>query len=318
MNPVTRWLQDTFGLNPALQSRLFASLVTIVVLWAVRRVVLWIVWRRVTDVRARYRWQKTTTYVVVPIGILLIGRIWFEGFQSLATFLGLVSAGIAIALKDLLVNLAGWAFILWRRPFEVGDRIQIAEHAGDVIDIRIFQFSLLEIGNWVHADQSTGRVLHIPNGQVLTAPLANFTKGFQFIWNELPITITFESNWRKAKEILTSVVKEHTAHLTAAAEEQVRNVSRRFMIFYANLTPIVYTSVADSGVVLTLRYLCEPRKRRSSTEAIWEAVLERFAAADDIDFAYPTQRFYHNQVEGKARTGGPTAPGPSGMPTPAR
>lgn len=311
MDAAAQWLQQTFGLSPDVQSRLIASLVAILVLWAIRRITLWIVWRRIDDIRARYRWQKTTTYVVVPLGILLVGRIWFEGFQSIATFLGLVSAGIAIALKDLLVNLAGWAFILWRRPFEVGDRISLGAHSGDVIDIRIFQFSLLEIGNWVDADQSTGRVLHIPNGEVLTATLANYSKAFDYIWNELPIMVTFESNWRKAKEILERIVDDHAAHLTASAEEQIRNVSRRFMIFYANLTPIVYTSVADSGVVLTLRYLCEPRKRRGTAQAIWEAVLDEFAGAADIDFAYPTRRFYRNPLEGKTGTGGPPDPEPT-------
>src|SRR2546425_13182228 len=72
--------------------------------------------------------------ITTPIGLLVIGRIWFAGFQSIATFLGLVSAGVAIALKDILVNLAGWVFLMWRRPFALGDRIQIGQHAGDVID----------------------------------------------------------------------------------------------------------------------------------------------------------------------------------------
>jgi small-conductance mechanosensitive channel len=293
------WLQETLGLSPATLDRIVASLIAVLVLWVIRRIVLAVVFRRIEDVRNRYRWQKITSYIVVPVGILLVGRIWFEGFQSIATFLGLVSAGIAIALKDLLVNLAGWGFVLWRRPFEVGDRIQIGPHAGDVIDLRIFQFTLLEIGNWVDADQSTGRIIHVPNGQVLTEVLANFTKGFQHIWNEIPVVVTFESDWQKAKDILATIAEQHAAHLTAAAEKRIREVSRRFMIFYSTLTPIVYTSVVDIGVCLTLRYLCEPRKRRSTAEAVWEDILRAFAQHGDIDFAYPTTRYYDNRLEGK-------------------
>ncbi len=299
MTAITDWLQTTLGLSPAALDRITASLAAILILWAIRRIILAVVWRRVDDVRVRYRWQKTTSYVVVPLGILIVGRIWFEGFSSIATYLGLVSAGIAIALKDLLVNLAGWAFILWRRPFEVGDRIQLGDHAGDVIDVRIFQFTLLEIGNWVDADQSTGRVVHVPNGKVLTDTLANYSKGFQYIWNELPILITFESNWQKAKDILAEISEQHAAHVTGDAEERIKEVSRRFMIFYSTLTPIVYTSVADCGVLLTVRYLCEPRRRRSSAQAIWEDVLHAFGKCEDIDFAYPTYRFYDNRREGK-------------------
>jgi small-conductance mechanosensitive channel len=299
MTAITDWLQTTLGLSPAALDRISDSLIAILVLWLVRRITLAVIWRRVEDVRVRYRWQKTTSYIVVPLGILIVGRIWFEGFSSIATFLGLVSAGIAIALKDLLVNLAGWVFILWRRPFEVGDRIQLGEHSGDVIDVRIFQFTLLEIGNWVGADQSTGRVVHVPNGKVLTDTLANYSKGFQYIWNELPVLITFESNWRKAKDILAEIAEKHAAHVTGHAEERIKEVSRKFMIFYSTLTPTVYTSVADCGVLLTVRYLCEPRLRRSSTQAIWEDVLLAFGKCEDIDFAYPTYRFYDNPREGK-------------------
>jgi small-conductance mechanosensitive channel len=77
---------------------------------------------------------------------------------SVVTYLGLVSAALVIALQDPITNFVGWVFIISRRPFEIEDRIQIGEDAGDVIDIRFFQFSLNEIGNWVDADQSTGRI----------------------------------------------------------------------------------------------------------------------------------------------------------------
>jgi len=308
MIAITEWLQNTLGLSATALDRITDSLIAILVLWALRRIVLWIMRRRVDDIRARYRWQKLTAYTVVPVGILIVGRIWFEGFSSIATFLGLVSAGIAIALKDLLVNLAGWAFILWRRPFEVGDRIQVGEHAGDVIDVRIFQFTLLEIGNWVGADQSTGRVIHVPNGKVLTDFLANYSKGFKYLWNELPIMITFESNWQKAKEILQETALRHAAHLTDDASAKVKESSSRFMIFYSKLTPTVYTSVADCGVLLSMRYLCEPRRRRSTEQEIWEDVLRAFGDNEDIDFAYPTTRFYDNRGEGKPGARAPIPP----------
>lgn len=299
MDTITQWLQQTLSLSPAVQEKILTSLVVIVILWALRRATLVVVWRRSGDVRLRYRWQKSTIYAAVAIGILIVGRVWFEGVQSLATILGLASAGIAIALRDLLVNMAGWAFILWRRPFQVGDRIQVGAHAGDVIDIRLFQFTLLEIGNWVEADQSTGRIIHVPNGEVFSEVTANYTHGFEYIWNEIPVLITFESNWQKAKRILTDIVNRHGASVTEAAERQIRNVSRRFMIFYTTLTPIVYTSVADNGVLLTIRYMCDPRQRRGTVQTVWEDILTEFGRCDDIDFAYPTTRFYDNRLEGK-------------------
>jgi small-conductance mechanosensitive channel len=230
----------------------------------------------------------------VPGGQSLAGRIPVP-----ATDLGLLSAGLAIALKDLIMNLAGWLFIIWRRPFEVGDRIQIGNHAGDVIDQRIFQFTILEIGNWVDADQGTGRTIHIPNGKVFGEAQANYTKGFPYIWNEIAVLITFESNWKKAKNLLQEIDTQRAESFVEAAEQKLRKASRTVVIPQSGLTPMVSTSVKESGVRLTLRYLFDPRRRRESTNLLWEDILEAFGLCSDVAFAYPTQRFYDNLAEGK-------------------
>lgn len=268
----------------------------------INRLISRIVFKRTEDVYSRYRWRKTQDYITFVIGLFIISSIWIDEFKSLITFFGLLSAGIAIALKDPVSDLAGWLFILWRKPFDVGDRIEIGNHAGDVIDIRIFQFTIIEIGNWVDADQSTGRILHIPNSKIFLEVLANYSIGFNYIWHEIGVMVTFESDWKKAKKILADIVNEKSEHITKSVSKKIKDASKKYMIFYRNLTPIVYTSVKDSGVMLTMRFLCDPRKRRGYEETIWEDVLKEFAKADDIDFAYPTQRFYNNSAEGKPGT----------------
>ncbi len=293
------WLQERLGLSPAIQDHLLVTVVAIAGLWLLDRIILAIVYRRVTDAWTRYRWRKTITYLFLAIGVLVLGREWFPGLETLTTFLGLVSAGIAIALKDPLTNLAGWAFIVWRRPFEVGDRIEIGGHKGDVIDIRLFQFTLNEIGVWVDADQSTGRIIHIPNGKIFTDPVANYDRGFSYIWNEVPVVVTYESNWKRAKEILTAIAFKHAEHLTAQAEQDLLSASRQYLINYTKLTPIVYTSAVDHGIKLSVRYLIEPRRRRGTVNAIWEDILTEFATCPDIDLAYHTVRSFRTTEEGK-------------------
>jgi small-conductance mechanosensitive channel len=305
MTKITAWIQEFTGLGPEMQRRIFTSLIVIILLWLIRTIVIRIVVRRTEDPYIRYRWRKSTIYVVVVIGLLIVGRIWFAGIQPIATFLGLLTAGLAIALQDVVKSVAGWIFVMWRKPFAIGDRIQVGGHAGDVIDIRLFKFSLVEIGNWVDADQSTGRVIHLPNSLIFSDVIANYTMGFEFIWNEIPVLVTFESNWKKAKKILVEIAQKHAAHITKDAEERVKEASKRYLIFFSALTPTVYTSVKDSGVLLTIRYLISPRSRRGSEQGIWEEILEAFSECTDIDFAYPTQRFYDNLSEGKkdARAG---------------
>jgi small-conductance mechanosensitive channel len=290
------------------QTKLVLSVLAVFAILILRRLVLRIADRQLVEPRARYQWSKISAYLAFILAILVVGQIWLEGLRTLGTFLGLLSAGLAIALRDVVANLAGWFFIIWRRPFVVGDRVQVGENSGDVVDVRIFQFTILEIGNWVDADQSTGRIIHIPNATVFSHAIANYTASFEYLWHEIPVLITFESDWRKAKRILEEIVQAQAGDLAEEARLSMRSSRHRLLIFYKTFTPTVYTAVKESGVLLTMRYLCLPRTRRGTTQAIWESVLESFAAEDAIDLAYPTHRVYHNLLEGKEGARAPLPP----------
>jgi len=298
------WLSKATGISVGLYNLLFSSLACIAFLWSFRWLILKLVWWQTENLQVRYQWRRISSYAAFVLTVLLVGRVVFEGFHGVATFLGLLTAGLAISLKDPLVNLAGWMLIVWRRPFAVGDRIQIGFHAGDVMDLTISRFTLAEIGNWVHADQITGRIVHIPTGKVFVEPLAIYSRGMHdFIWNEVAVLVTFESNWKRAKDILNEIAVNHAGHLAEPAENKLKEYARDFLIVPVELTPMVFTTVEASGVLLTVRHVCRSRHRRESTQEIWEDVLDRFAECDDIDFAYPTSRSYNNVTEGKRGTG---------------
>lgn len=292
-------LELMWGIDKTIISKLVISFLIIIALWLTRKILIKLFLDKLDDVSIRYKWKKLILYLKVFLGLILIVPIWFGAFDSLGTYFGLLSAGIAISLKELIVNFVGWIFIVIRKPFKVGDRIQIGENKGDVIDLRIFQFSIMEIGGWVHSEQSTGRIIHLPNGIVFVQPQANYTVGFNYIWLEIPVLITFESNWKKAKKILHEVLDRNVLYLSPDAEKQIKEAAKQYMIHYNNLSPNIYTSVKDSGVDLTLRFICDPRKKREMEETIWEDILNQFSICTDIDFAYPTQRFYNNMNEGK-------------------
>jgi small-conductance mechanosensitive channel len=301
------FLRDYLGLEISLQQDLLGTLLVLTVFFIIRyaacRVVRW----KIKDIKRHYVTRKTVNYVLWFLLLLALWRVWIGPGTGLVAYLGILSAGLAIALQDPLTNLAGWIFINLRKPFTAGDRITINRHPGDVIDIELFQFTLVEIEQEPNAEQSTGRLIHIPNGWVFKHAVINYTQGFNFVWNEIPVTVTFESNWRKAKKIIEEIGEHHTAIRSEHAAEQVRQAARKYLIFFHHLTPIVWTSVVANGVTLTLRYLCDPRRRRVSECQIWEEILTSFAREKDIDFAYPTQRFYNNVQEGKPGTR-PTPP----------
>jgi len=294
-----KWLDEVAGISAPTQNKLLGSLAVLFIVWLVRLLLLLVVGHKTEDTRIHYLWRKTSLYLALVVAALLIGRIWFQGMEDTATFLGLLSAGLAVAFKDVLVDLAGWLYIVGQKPFRVGDRVEIGDYAGDVIDSGPLMFTVLEIGKWVDADQSTGRMCQVPNCLVFTKPLVNYTKGFGFIWNEIPVLVTFESDWKRAKEVLRGIADRHGSSTVEQAGREMRNASRQFLLVYGTLTPTVYTSVQECGVLLTLRYLCAVQNRRDSAQAIWEDILAAVSETDDFDFAYPTRRVYRLKSEGK-------------------
>ncbi|MFW6026032.1 MAG: mechanosensitive ion channel family protein [Candidatus Woesearchaeota archaeon] len=252
---------------------------------------------RIDEKSKRYRWKKVLKYFLIFLTLLIIISLWLEEFD-LATFLGLSGAGIAIALRDLLTNIIGWFYILTKSPFSIGDRIEINNSIGDVIDISLFHFSVLEVGNRVGAEQSTGRIMHIPNSSVFDYNLANFNSEFPFIWNEIPVMFTFESDFNKAREILIKIAKEVAGDTVKKGRNYLNTSSpSKYMVYYGKLTPIVYTNAKDSGFLLTLRYLCEVRQKRSTEDEIWNKILKEVNDSKDVEFAYKTQRIYFKDKE---------------------
>lgn len=273
------------------------SVVIVVVALLLRWIVVRAVQRRIHDSEQIFRTRKTVTYSITVVAIALLARQWVDETTDLATFFGLIGAGLVVALGEVVRNLAGWAYIMLRTPFRVGDRIEVAGQAGDVIDVRVLRFSLMEIRDWVDADQSTGRIVHVPNGLLFTNALANFTQGFHHIWHEVPVLVTFESDWRRAEELVQQALDYHAIDATEMeASAELAKASKHFFIRYGALTPTVYLSVTGDGILLTGRVLVKARERRSVNAKIWKHVLTGFADEPSVELAYRTVRMVHRQA----------------------
>ena len=297
-------LSETIGIDVDLLRKLIASAAVVLIVLLLRWGALRWVKHLVEDDEGQYRARKVTAYSATLVVLITLAFVWIEGFDSLPTYLGLLSAGLAIALSDLLKNMAGWAYILVRRPFRLGDRIEIKDVRGDVIDVRLFRFSIMEVGNWVGSDQPTGRLVHVPNGWLFTDEVANYTEGFAHLWDEIPIQITFESDWKRAEEIINETLAEKAPDVERIAGPKIRETARKYHIRVGKLTPMVYLSVRDSGVLLTARYMVGARERRHTHDSIWRGLLEAIASEPTVALAYPTVRTY---LEGPVSVSQPTS-----------
>jgi small-conductance mechanosensitive channel len=296
MDALVAWLADLMGTSEEVTRKVVGTALILFGYFVARRLLVRVVGKRFDEPGTRFRVTRAGRFFLLAVGFTLLARVWFKGTEGLGTWLGLLTAGLAVALQDPLENVAGWLYLVTSRPFRVGDRIQIGEHAGDVVDVRPLSFTMLEIGNWVNADQSTGRLIHIPNGWVFKSSIAGYDHGFPFIWNEISVTVTFESDWRAAKACLEQILEKNAEDVEHSEFERP---SEYMGIQYSRLTPVVWTDTVAEGVRLTMRYLCRPRNRRVSASQIWEAILDAFHAMDNVDFAYPTTRRFDHAVEGK-------------------
>lgn len=284
MQVFEQWAQ--LNITAALLNQWVETVLAVVVLLFLRWLLLRMVGRRGRTIETQYWGVKVINYAIWLVIALAVGWIWRDDVKSLLTFLGLLTAGIAIALRNPVLSLIGWFFILFRRTFEVGDRIEIDGHVGDVIDISIFQFTLLEVGNWVSGEQTSGRILHVPNNKVFSDVFANYTAEFPYVWHEMQVVVPVDSNWQKAKTLLTEILNRHAGEVAAEAEAWAAQPgNHRFLVVYGTLTPIVYTRVEPDGVHLTLRYLTYARQRRVLESEIWEDILMAFSAEPDVAFA---------------------------------
>ena len=279
-----------FSANTIIHKRILSTIFVILIGYILMFGLINFINRKVKDIKARHSIRKNIIYIVSLTIFIIIFCIWIQNLNSITIFLGVAGAGLALALQEVILCIAGWLHILMRHPFEVGDRIEINGIKGDIIDIRLFQTSMLEIGNWVQADQSTGRIVNFPNSFVFKHANYNYSRGFEFIWNELPMLVTFESDWKRGKEIMLSHAQKMAEGLEAEVRRKIDVMRNRYMIYYGKLTPIVYVNIKDSGVELTLRYLTEAKQRRSSQDKISQAILEDFEKEPNVNFAYPTWR----------------------------
>lgn len=264
---------------------------SVLVVFAVRLARRWID-REVEDVNRRHALRKATRYtggaVVLVVALsLLVGRV-----GQFATIVGLIGAGLAIALQDLGKSVAGWVFLTTRSGFGPGTRTEVDGIEGEVIDIGLLKTTLLEVGNLVHGRQSSGRLATVPNSRFLNES-SYFSPSYSpYMWQELRFLLTYESDWKRGVELLEEIAREEGGTDEEEVDRAFEELERRYAFKMGPRTPIVYVTTEDSGIQLTLRHLTSVRRRRGVRDRITRSMIEAVEREPGLSFAYPTMRFY--------------------------
>jgi small-conductance mechanosensitive channel len=236
----------------------------------------------------RYYLSKASWVGYVLVIIITISIIWVENIQGLLFGFGLVAAAFTISLQDVARNFAGGTTIFWSGLYRVGDRIEINSKKGDVIDIGILYTTVMENNEWVSGDQPTGRISVIPNSFILNNVLDNYTKGFSFLWDEITVPITYDSDWRAARSLILDIIRAETELVKDLADEEIMHLQRRYYISRRSIEADLFMKFTDNWIELTARYVVYARQRRTVKSKLSQRILEGIESSENIKVASQT------------------------------
>jgi len=226
--------------------------------------------------------------VVLILGLL---SIWFNDPARLATAFGLMSAGLAFALQQVITALAGYFVILRGSTFTVGDRISMGGVRGDVMRLGFLQTTIMEMGQppsvqaadpamWVKSRQFTGRIVTVSNSRIFSEPVFNYTREFPYIWEEMTIPITFKEKRALVEEILLEAAAKHGVAVDKIPADESALIQRNFGIGTDDMKPHVYFRITDNWLELTVRFMVGTHSIRSAKDAMSREIIQRFDAGD--------------------------------------
>ena len=246
-------------------------------------------WRRATfryvkDARRR-RPVLVLRRVVVTVAIILTIVLGFVSqFGSLATYAGLITAGLAVALQNVILSVVAYFFLIGRYGIRVGDRVTVSGVTGDVIEIGLVRFYMMELaGPDLH---STGRVVVNSNGVIFQpVPLYKQMPGVDYVWHTVELVLAPESDFQLAQKKLNAAVDSVYQQYRSAIEIPNTSIDYAFDVAMASPHPVSRLRFTDAGLEFTVRYPAELRQAAAMDDQLMKALYEAIAAEPKLDFA---------------------------------
>ena len=251
-----------------------------------------------------YMTNKIINFTLVFLIIMVLLFSYIDNVSYLVTILGFASAGIAIALKDWFMSIFGWMVIVTSGSIQVGDRIKVSrnnvEAVGDVLDISLFKITIREDITYTSytVNRRSGRIFFIPNNYIFSELISNYThSGLRTVWDGIDITITFDSNHKKAQKIARDILKHYSKGYTDITRKQLSKMRSKYQLRATGVEPRVFTFVEPQGIVISSWYLTNSYAALVLRSTISPEILDAFMKEDDIHIAYPTQQININRTD---------------------
>ena len=267
---------------------IFLTLVIAIGAWLIYQISKRIIRRQVSDITQRHSLRALTRNLLLVTAIILIILVWLRPQQNLTIVIGLAVAGIILASQSAISSFSGYLLIISSNIYGMGDRVSIDNVTGDVMDIGFMRTTIMEIGQWVKADQYTGRIVTISNKALFDNPIFNYTRHWGYLWDEIMIPVTYTSDWRRTAEIMSDLGNKYTAQLQEDAEAKLTKLIDRFPLKQTKVEPSIYFVMTDNWIEITLRFVVDAQERRRVKARLNRELMQQFEEEENITIASAT------------------------------
>ncbi|MDR1461008.1 MAG: mechanosensitive ion channel [Campylobacteraceae bacterium] len=240
--------------------------------------------------------NKVINITNITLIILILLFTYIENMTYLVAVLGFASAGIAIAMKDMFMNILGWTVITFGRSFSVGDRVKVHQdgcsYVGDIVDISWMRMTILEdvtLTTYLE-NKRAGRVIFIPNNFIFTSLISNYThETLKTVWDGIYLTISFDSNYKKAMYIIKEITKKYSKGYTEIARKQLNQLRQKYNLKNTNVEPKIFSFIEPHGLTIHVWYMTNSYAALALRSTLSGEIIDAINKEDDIVIAYPTQ-----------------------------
>src|SRR5271155_4801380 len=268
------------SMSLSLLGKCVAAVVGILLIHTAFRVLEQTLPRHFGQADARYKARKFVVFTGYVAVLLFLAILFEDRLGRLSFALGIAGAGVAVALQDVLASIAGAFSIGFSRLYAVGDRVQIGETRGDVIDIGLLRTTLMEVGSWVGRDLYSGRIVRIPNSAVLKGSVFNYSQGFRFIWDQIKVVFTTASDATIARGMLLRVANDVIGEYLVEAQNSWNAVSDDYRTENPPLQPVVALTVNAGSFEFIVSYVVDYTKRTGVQDRMFTKIVEEVAKSD--------------------------------------
>jgi hypothetical protein len=230
----------------------------------------------------RHRVRKIVTTFAYIIIFALITILFADRLKQVGIAAGLFAAGVVVAMQDIVSSFGGFISIGFSNLYRIGDRIQVNEIKGDVVDISVMRTTILETGDWVSGDFYNGRIVRVPNSTVLKGLIFNYSQGFRFVWDEIRIRLKSQSDQWQAREMLLRVGKETICDYLAEAESAWKQIAENYRVENPLLEPTVTLQAGGGALEFTLSYIVDYRRRTVVKDRLFTRIVDEVASSNEV------------------------------------